>query len=709
MLRDDAAHGRRSADPQRLATGPPSAGQQTSDTTSGVRLDSSLGLGQHAFLLKRFRAIDGALPLPPVMDGDFVLYDEPHGAASHADAAPFQKAAFQGYRGPLPDGSPLLDEAAYPHASAHAPSSLRQDSPALRSTGSPTTLTPPPQPSSGSLGAPLHLLSLQSDDPPGSASPHLAPLFPKLGADSTATTSASSSPNYVMTPPAQLPADQRPWIAPTGDLNSLSFLWKPQDQTLDGAPWKTPWDSAGAQDPARPAPPATAASAAMDAAAARDDKLTVSPRDLHIDYEEATTPQAKSHPLHVPSDVAPQSLFPPMENMYELPSSSQMLASGMEMGSSTEEEDDEDEKPFPSASGDAAALGTTQPNEALLMRWSQPIYGGGGQDMDHSGRTGIPMRPRFGPSFSSVSTSSESEEDMSDRAAAMRAAQASQTATPSLQRQESAQLAAYGYFPRSQDSMQPSSMDSDAAGTSNMAANAIDNDTPGRSQSSMRSPSILQSAEAIEPTPAPRALTPTHEPPRRQPPRAQRADPATLAATSPKDTSDSDELDAEGDSDYEQSVHVVQPTPRATARRGRGPRTMTGAHRRTASGTLAQGPLGHPPSTSPTRAGTHRTTSPTTGSAIRCDYVSPVTHQMCGTVFHRMYDLARHRITLHLREEAQMVKDGLLKVEQCVVLGKEVDVHKTLAELEWTCRMCGATFSRKDAMLRHERLRHQKS
>ena len=73
-----------------------------------------------------------------------------------------------------------------------------------------------------------------------------------------------------------------------------------------------------------------------------------------------------------------------------------------------------------------------------------------------------------------------------------------------------------------------------------------------------------------------------------------------------------------------------------------------------------------------------------------------------------MYDLARHRITLHLREEAQLVKDGHLRVDQCVVLGKEVDVEKALAELEWTCRVCGARFSRKDAMLRHERLRHHR-
>lgn len=79
---------------------------------------------------------------------------------------------------------------------------------------------------------------------------------------------------------------------------------------------------------------------------------------------------------------------------------------------------------------------------------------------------------------------------------------------------------------------------------------------------------------------------------------------------------------------------------------------------------------------------------------------------MCGTVFHRMYDLARHRITLHVREEAQLVKEGVLKVDQCVVLGKEVDVEKALSDLEWTCRICGASFSRKDAMLRHERLRH---
>ena len=96
------------------------------------------------------------------------------------------------------------------------------------------------------------------------------------------------------------------------------------------------------------------------------------------------------------------------------------------------------------------------------------------------------------------------------------------------------------------------------------------------------------------------------------------------------------------------------------------------------------------------------------GAAIRCEYRSPITNELCDTIFHRMYDLARHRITLHLREEAQAVKEGRLKVEDAIVLGKEVDMHKALAELEWTCRVCGATFSRKDAMLRHERLRHHR-
>lgn len=52
------------------------------------------------------------------------------------------------------------------------------------------------------------------------------------------------------------------------------------------------------------------------------------------------------------------------------------------------------------------------------------------------------------------------------------------------------------------------------------------------------------------------------------------------------------------------------------------------------------------------------------------------------------------------------MREGKLKLEDCIVLGKEVDPKKSTAVVEWKCKSCGANFSRKDAMLRHERLRH---
>lgn len=92
-----------------------------------------------------------------------------------------------------------------------------------------------------------------------------------------------------------------------------------------------------------------------------------------------------------------------------------------------------------------------------------------------------------------------------------------------------------------------------------------------------------------------------------------------------------------------------------------------------------------------------------------CDYVSPMTGEECGTEFHRPYDLARHRETIHAREEATLLKQGKITKEQCVVLYKEVDPTKSLATVEWRCdgpNGCGALFSRKDALLRHRRIRN---
>ncbi|PWY99932.1 hypothetical protein BCV70DRAFT_175373 [Testicularia cyperi] len=109
-----------------------------------------------------------------------------------------------------------------------------------------------------------------------------------------------------------------------------------------------------------------------------------------------------------------------------------------------------------------------------------------------------------------------------------------------------------------------------------------------------------------------------------------------------------------------------------------------------------------------TGASSHPAPKATAGmpGTTKCDYTSPVTGITCQTAFHRPYDLARHRETIHAREEAGFIREGRLKLDDCVVLGKEVDPQKSMAVVEWKCKTCGASFSRKDAMLRHERLRH---
>ncbi|KAK4053003.1 hypothetical protein OIO90_004127 [Microbotryomycetes sp. JL221] len=56
----------------------------------------------------------------------------------------------------------------------------------------------------------------------------------------------------------------------------------------------------------------------------------------------------------------------------------------------------------------------------------------------------------------------------------------------------------------------------------------------------------------------------------------------------------------------------------------------------------------------------------------------------CGTIFRRPYDLARHRETIHGEGKP----------------GKKVD---------WNCQECGGTFSRKDALIRHARIRNHTS
>lgn len=67
-----------------------------------------------------------------------------------------------------------------------------------------------------------------------------------------------------------------------------------------------------------------------------------------------------------------------------------------------------------------------------------------------------------------------------------------------------------------------------------------------------------------------------------------------------------------------------------------------------------------------------------TGGTIRCTHVGP--EGQCTVVFRRPYDLARHKETIH----GEGGKGG---------------------KVDWVCKGCGGSFSRKDALIRHARIR----
>ncbi|GAA5850885.1 hypothetical protein JCM3766R1_005912 [Sporobolomyces carnicolor] len=97
--------------------------------------------------------------------------------------------------------------------------------------------------------------------------------------------------------------------------------------------------------------------------------------------------------------------------------------------------------------------------------------------------------------------------------------------------------------------------------------------------------------------------------------------------------------------------------------------------------------------TTPTTTTGNKATKTTTGrkskGAITCDYVSSTDGTVCGVVFRRPYDLARHKETIH----------GV------TLRGDKLPPGKAK---EWKCKECGGTFSRKDALLRHGRIRGHK-
>lgn len=86
-------------------------------------------------------------------------------------------------------------------------------------------------------------------------------------------------------------------------------------------------------------------------------------------------------------------------------------------------------------------------------------------------------------------------------------------------------------------------------------------------------------------------------------------------------------------------------------------------------------------------------------AGIPCSYVSPIPDTpACTRTFSRVADMRRHIDHQHCEEEAQAVIDGRLTRSQATLLGE--DWKGKISKP--TCEGCGQTFSRKDAVKRHQ-------
>lgn len=114
-----------------------------------------------------------------------------------------------------------------------------------------------------------------------------------------------------------------------------------------------------------------------------------------------------------------------------------------------------------------------------------------------------------------------------------------------------------------------------------------------------------------------------------------------------------------------------------------------------------------PPSSGPIRRGRGRPRKdapPVYQPPPLCDYVDPLTYQPCGKRLNRHHDLPRHMFK-HCQDEAAMVISGRLPRERAILLPAD---WKESDEMKLPCRYCGATFSRADAVTRHEKREHKR-
>lgn len=133
-----------------------------------------------------------------------------------------------------------------------------------------------------------------------------------------------------------------------------------------------------------------------------------------------------------------------------------------------------------------------------------------------------------------------------------------------------------------------------------------------------------------------------------------------------------DTPDGESDESYRSSGSSFG----ATARRGHGNAPPPNKRRRRAPA------AGEGGSKKRSSAGTGGSNAPVSSGGIECNHQNS-DGSVCGVIFRRPYDLARHKETIH---------------------GEGLKGEKVKAK-EWRCEECGGTFSRKDALLRHGRIR----
>ncbi|KAG8677917.1 hypothetical protein FRC09_020278, partial [Ceratobasidium sp. 395] len=86
-----------------------------------------------------------------------------------------------------------------------------------------------------------------------------------------------------------------------------------------------------------------------------------------------------------------------------------------------------------------------------------------------------------------------------------------------------------------------------------------------------------------------------------------------------------------------------------------------------------------------------------------CTYVDPMTDVPCAKLLNRHHDLPRHMLK-HCQEEAALVNAGRLARDRATLLPPG---WKHTDELKLPCRFCSATFSRADAVKRHEKREHK--